>query len=125
MKLPYSPIRIRAVRFERALLIVCGGVLLAANQTAILAQTPPAPESQVMPAPTAQPDAPTIPNDQLDALVAPVALYSDQLLAMTLAASTYPLEIIQLQQWMEKNKSLTGKALGDAVAKQPWDPSVQ
>ena len=57
--------------------------------------------------------------------MAPIALYSDQMLAMTLAASTYPLEIIQLQQWMERNKNLKGKALGDAVAKQPWDPSVQ
>ena len=57
--------------------------------------------------------------------MAPIALYSDQLLAMTLAASTYPLEIIQLQQWMEQNKNLKGKALGDAVAKQPWDSSVQ
>ncbi len=47
------------------------------------------------------------------------------LLAQTLAASTYPLEIIQLQQWLEKNKNLKDKALSDAVAKQPWDPSVQ
>src|SRR5205823_2585139 len=39
--------------------------------------------------------------------------------------STYPLEIIQLQQWMDRNKGLKGKALADAVAKQPWDPSVQ
>jgi hypothetical protein len=42
-----------------------------------------------------------------------------------LAASTYPLEIIQLQQWLAKNPSLKDKALADAVAKQPWDPSVQ
>src|SRR5262249_3302909 len=48
-----------------------------------------------------------------------------QLLAQTLAASTYPLEIIQIQQWMDKNKNLQGQALADAVAKQPWDPSVQ
>src|SRR6266550_2367679 len=69
--------------------------------------------------------APKIPPDQLDSLVAPIALYPDPLLAQTLAASTYPLELIQLQQWMEKNKSLKDKALADAVAKQPWDPSVQ
>src|SRR6058998_333016 len=66
-----------------------------------------------------------IPPDQLDSLVAPIALYSDPLLAQTLAASTYPLEIIQLQQWMDRNKNLQGKALADAVAKQQWDPSVQ
>src|SRR5204862_409684 len=79
-------------------------------------------ESQVM---TTTEEAPKLPNDQLDSLVAPIALYSDPLLAQTLAASTYPLEIIQLQQWMDRNKGLKGKALADAVAKQPWDPSVQ
>ena len=69
--------------------------------------------------------APKLPNDQLDSLVAPIALYPDPLLAQTLAASTYPLEVIQLEQWMEKNPNLKGKALADAVAKQPWDPSIQ
>src|SRR5246127_5003919 len=66
-----------------------------------------------------------IPSDQLDSLVAPIALYPDPLLAQALAASTYPLEIIQLRQWLEKNKTLKDKALADAVAKEPWDPSVQ
>jgi hypothetical protein len=66
-----------------------------------------------------------IPPEQLDALVAPIALYPDPLLAQTLAASTYPLEIVQLQQWLVKNSTLKDKALADAVAKQPWDPSVQ
>jgi len=66
-----------------------------------------------------------ISNEQLDSLVAPIALYPDPLLAQTLAASTYPLEIIQLQQWLDKNKSLKDKALADAVKKQDWDPSVQ
>src|SRR5262249_2458663 len=54
-----------------------------------------------------------------------IALYPDPLLAQTLAASTYPLEVIQLQQWLEKNKTLKDKALADAVAKESWDPSVQ
>jgi Protein of unknown function (DUF3300) len=66
-----------------------------------------------------------IPPDQLDSLVAPIALYPDPMLAQVLAASTYPLEIIQLQQWLEKNPSLKDKALADAAAKQPWDASVQ
>jgi hypothetical protein len=47
------------------------------------------------------------------------------LLAQTLAASTYPLELIQLQQWLLKNPVLKDQALADAVAKQPWDPSIQ
>src|SRR5690348_995554 len=69
--------------------------------------------------------APKIPNDQLDSLVAPIALYPDPLLAQVLAASTYPLEIMQLQQWLTKNKDLKDKALADAAAKQPWDSSIQ
>jgi len=66
-----------------------------------------------------------IPADQLDSLVAPIALYPDPLLAQVLAASTYPLELIQLQQWLAKNQALKDKSLADAVAKQPWDPSIQ
>src|SRR5437763_7249383 len=66
-----------------------------------------------------------ISNEQLDSLVAPIALFPDPLLAQTLAASTYPLEIVQLQQWLEKHKNLKDKALANAVAKEPWDPSIQ
>src|ERR1051325_9761167 len=82
---------------------------------AIWAQTPAA-QSQVMTTTTNEPTEPVtkIPPDQLDSLVAPIALFSDTLLAQTLAASTYPLEIIQLQQWMERNKGLEGKALAEA-----------
>jgi Protein of unknown function (DUF3300) len=63
--------------------------------------------------------------DQLDSLVAPIALYPDPLLSQVLVASTYPLEIIQLQQWLEKNKNFKDKALVNEVSKQPWDPSIQ
>lgn len=86
------------------------------------AQEAPQAESQEM---ATTEEAPKIPNDQLDSLVAPIALYPDAMLAQTLAASTYPLEVMQLDQWMDKNKNLKDKALVDAVAKQPWDPSVQ
>jgi hypothetical protein len=75
-----------------------------------------------------QPDeksAARIPADQLDALVAPIALYPDELLSQTLVAATYPLEIIQLYQWLQKNPGLKDKALVDAVSKQPWDASIQ
>src|SRR4051794_17179721 len=70
-------------------------------------------------------EAAAVPADQLDSLVAPIALYPDPMLSQTLVASTYPLEIIQLQQWLVKNKALKDKALADAVAKQQWDPSIQ
>src|SRR5438045_4715045 len=91
-------------------LIAPGGIPLVAQQQA----------------PAAVDDKPKLKSaDQLDSLVAPIALYPDPLLAQVLAASTYPLEIIQLQQWLDQNKNLKDKALADAVAKQPWDPSVQ
>jgi hypothetical protein len=66
-----------------------------------------------------------LPSEQLDSLVAPVALYPDPLLSQTLVASTYPLEVVQLQQWSAKHKELKDKALADAVQKEDWDPSVQ
>ena len=67
----------------------------------------------------------SIPLEQLESLVAPIALYPDALLAQVLVASTYPLEIMQLQQWLTKNPDLEGDALAEAVAEQPWDPSIQ
>lgn len=77
------------------------------------------------PAAGSQEAPPKIPPEQLDSLVAPIALYPDPMLSQTLVAATYPLEIIQLQQWLEKNKGLKDKALADAVKKQDWDPSIQ
>ncbi len=66
-----------------------------------------------------------IPPDQLDSLVAPIALYPDPMLSQVLVASTYPLEVIQLQQWLAQHKDLKGKELAAAVEKQDWDPSIQ
>src|SRR5260370_16630578 len=66
--------------------------------------------------------APKIPPDQLDSLVAPVALYPDPLLAQTLAASTYPLELIQLQQWLLKTPGLKNQPLPNPSPKQPLHP---
>jgi hypothetical protein len=66
-----------------------------------------------------------ISDAEIDSLVAPVALYPDPLLSQTLVASTYPVELMQLQQWIGKNSGLKDQALADAVAKQPWDASIQ
>lgn len=66
-----------------------------------------------------------LPADQLNSLVAPIALYPDPMLSQVLIASTYPLEVVQLQQWLSQNKGLKDKALADAVQKQGWDPSIQ
>src|SRR5207244_5583593 len=116
--------RISATFFALALFWL-GPYVVFAQQTESPASTQQA-QSQVMTTTTNEaPPVEKIPADELDSLVARIALCPDPLLAQTLAASTYPLEIIQLQQWMERNKNLKGKALADAVAKQPWDPSVQ
>src|SRR5438309_10798644 len=101
---------------------IIGLALLHSGSSAFAQQA----QSQVMNTTTSDTEeAPKLPSGELDSLVAPIALYPDPLLAQTLAASTYPLEVVQLQQWMNNNKNLQGKALADAVAKQPWDPSVQ
>jgi hypothetical protein len=63
--------------------------------------------------------------DQLDNLVAPIALYPDPLLGQVLAASTYPVEIVEAQQWLQKNGNLQGSRLVDAARQQNWDASVQ
>jgi len=97
--------------------------VLLSGESVLLAQQAPPPTPATPGAADASPVV--IPPERLDSLVAPIALYPDPLLAQTLIASTYPLEIIQLKQWLEKNKGLKDKALADAVAKQPWDPAIQ
>jgi hypothetical protein len=102
-------------------LALCCTFLLLARPGVLRAQ------DKVPPADTTKADTTTakLPPEQLEALVAPIALYPDDLLAQTLVASTYPLEVVQLQQWLAKHPSLKDKALADSVAKQPWDPSIQ
>lgn len=110
-------------QLRRRLLSIAGAFLLGPGAAAAVAQEK-APAST--PAPTvAVADTGKLPMAQLEALVAPIALYPDPLLAQTLVASTYPLEIVQLQQWLVKHPGLKDKALADSVAKQPWDPSIQ
>src|SRR5215831_16256650 len=91
-----------------AVTIGLGSVLTGVDAAQTSTSPPPAPKAST-PSPAqnqgaAQSQAAKIPPDQLDSLVAPIALYPDPLLAQVLAASTYPLEIIQLQQWLAKNQ---------------------
>ena len=97
--------------------VLCSALLSIGDLPLIAQQNPPATAATE----TTQ----RIPADQLDSLVAPIALYPDPLLAQVLAASTYPLEIVQLQQWLVKHKDLKDKALADGVQKEGWDPSIQ
>ena len=64
-------------------------------------------------------------QEELDQLLAPIALYPDSLLAQIFMASTYPLEVVQAGRWVKANKSLKGDALTAALEKEDWDPSVK
>src|SRR6202045_2257824 len=75
--------------------------------------------------PNVQQTAPLLSPEQLDNLVAPVALYPDPVLSTLLAASTYPLEVVEAQQWLQQNSNLRGSPLIDAAKQQDWDASVQ
>src|SRR3954462_11893829 len=68
---------------------------------------------------------PLLKPEQLEALVSPIALYPDSLLSNVLMASTYPLELVQAERWLTRNKKLSGDALKAAAEKQKWDDSVK
>jgi Protein of unknown function (DUF3300) len=63
--------------------------------------------------------------EQLQQLVAPIALYPDALVAQILAAATYPDQIVEADRWLQQQPDLKGEQLGKEVDKQPWDPSVK
>jgi hypothetical protein len=74
---------------------------------------------------SAAPEQQTLSQGELDALVAPIALYPDALLAQVLMAATYPLEVVQADRFAKANTSLKGDKLDEALAKQDWDASVK
>jgi len=98
--------------------IICVALLLSAG--AGLAQQP-APPEQAPPPGAGQPLSP----DQLANLVAPIALYPDSLLSQILVAAGYPLEIVEVGQWLQQNRNLQGAQLVEAARQQNWDPSIQ
>lgn len=84
---------------------------------------PPPPDQ----APPPQQAAPIYDQAQLDQLLAPIALYPDQLLGQILMAATYPLEVVEAVRWLQNpsNAALRGDALAPALEQQDWDPSVK
>jgi hypothetical protein len=106
------------LKVRQSLAILCA-VLLPVQQSFGWQQPPP----------QAQPEAgdqqALLAPEQLDSLVAPIALYPDPLLSQVLVASTYPLEIVEADRWFKQNSKLTGKDLTAAASKQTWDASVQ
>ena len=100
-----------------ALLFATWPLSLSARQDA---QAPPD-AAQSAQAPTYAPQTP----DQLQQLVAPIALYPDSLVAQILAAATFPDQIVEADRWVQANPNLKGDELAKAVDQQPWDPSVK
>lgn len=84
-----------------------------------LAQQPPAP------APAATAAQAKYSQQDLDQLLAPIALYPDALVAQVLMASTFQLQVVEAARWSKANPSVKDKALEDAMLKQPWDPAVK
>ncbi|MBE2241962.1 MAG: DUF3300 domain-containing protein, partial [Burkholderiaceae bacterium] len=102
---------------------VFGTISLAfAVAPALQAQTQPATAATAPPA-AAAPAA--FSQGELEAMVAPIALYPDALLSQMLMASTYPLEIVEAARWRKANPNLKDKALEEALQKQSWDASVK
>ncbi len=93
-------------------------------QTVALEVTPEETQAELEPV-----DAPAniVSPQKLDSLLAPIALYPDQLLSQILMAATYPLDIIEAARWSARpeNQNLKGEALADAIDDKPWDPSVK
>ena len=79
-------------------------------------------DGQTQAAPT---DKPLLKPQELDQLVAPIALYPDPLLSTVLIASTYPLEVVQAERWLNQNRNLKGDQLSKAAGEQPWDDSLK
>jgi Protein of unknown function (DUF3300) len=95
----------------RAIAAAAAVVVLASAATPASAQDQPQPQ--------------ILSGQQLQQLVAPVALYPDPLLAQILTASTYPLEVVMAARWSKDNPDLKGQDLENAMQQQPWDPSVK
>src|SRR5215475_4188720 len=105
---------------RRGSLLLALAILLA-SAIGAAAQQPAASPS---PAPAA-PEQTLLKPEQLEALVAPIALYPDALLANMLAAATYPLEVVEADRFIKENKNLKGDALKAQVDKKSWDDSVK
>jgi hypothetical protein len=86
----------------------------------VVASTPPPAQAS----PEVRPDVQRSPQE-LDQLVAPIALYPDELVAQALAAATYPAEVVEAERWMQAHTDLKGDALAKAADTQPWDNSVK
>src|SRR5262252_7810411 len=120
--------------------IATSGALVLANFAAIAEELPPVgapplpPAAQeALPPGAQQPGGPgsqqvapeRLGQGQLEKLLAPIALYPDDLVAQILTASTYPIEVVAAARWVNEHPNVHGDGLRDAMAQQPWDASVK
>jgi len=91
----------------------------------VLTTVPVGTIAQTTAAPSSQGEYATLSPDELDGLVAPIALYPDALVAQVLGAATFPYEIVDAVVWLKQNSALTGDSLAQAVDHQSWDPAVK
>jgi hypothetical protein len=108
--------------------ILCSVLLLAPGNALLWGQQAAPPGFHQAPpagAPLPPPPGQALSPDQLEGLVAPIALYPDPILSQILVASTYPLELVQAWQWLQRSPGLTGPALTQAAQQQNWDASIQ
>jgi hypothetical protein len=101
--------------------IVALGVMITIGAVRVQAS----PQQAVSPPMQGQPPSASLTPEQLQQLVAPIALYPDALVAQILAASIYPTQIVEAERFIQQNPGLQGTALGAEVDKQDWDPSVK
>ncbi len=99
--------------------VLCGCLAVTTVPGAFAFQNPP-PPPPAMPMQGAQPSP-----EQLQQLVAPIALYPDSLVAQILAAAAFPDQIVEADRWLQDHRNLQGQQLADEVNQQPWDPSVK
>ena len=113
-------------RLDKSFLAIVAAacILLVTQSWSLLYGQIPTATVNVEPANTAEPIELFSPN-QLDDLVAPIALYPDPLIGQILVAATYPIEVVEASQWLQRNPGLAGSELTKAAEAQPWDPSVQ
>jgi uncharacterized membrane protein YgcG len=107
---------------------ICGTVAAAvfiAGTAVVSAQTTPAAAPAAAPAEGTPNKTPPFKKEELEAIVAPIALYPDALLAQIFMASTYPLEIVEAARWSKAHPDVKGDAVAGAVQKETWDPSVK
>jgi uncharacterized membrane protein YgcG len=105
--------------------MLCSSLVLGCLQGGCASQAALADTQPVAPAEPLAAPLPQQSTQELEQLVAPIALYPDPLVAQILAGATHPTEIVQADRWMQQNPDLKAEALATAVDAQSWDPSVK